>query len=359
MSNKKICIFLPSIGYGGAEINLKRIGELLAKKGYKIVFVIAKTVRVEQTINYQENVDYIFLNSKKTFLSFNKLRKTINHVKPNVVLSTLPTSNLMVVLLKYLKLINCKVVVREANSNFLNWKGSIKNKIKKKLALFTFNNSDGNIFISYELRDNVISNIKNKNHIVIYNPVFTEDFYKKANQEILDLDLNDKEIWVTTSRLEHQKGLDILFNAAYKFINVKNFILLIVGGGSLEDKYKKKYSDLPLKFIGNVDNPLKYLKLADIFFFPSRREGLGNSLIEAQILGKNIISSDCPSGPKEIIKLFENGVLFESENEDELVKTINNFKIKDHNNTSPQIISKFSVTSVGDQYLEFLLENSD
>lgn len=354
----KICIFLPSIGYGGAEINLKRIGELLAKKGFKIVFVIAKNVRLEQTFKNQENLDYIFLNSKKTLSSFNKLRKTINQVKPNVVLSTLPTSNLMVVLLKYLKLIKCKVVVREANSNFLNWQGSMKNIIKKKLALFTFNNSDGNIFISYELRDNVITNIKNENNIVIYNPVLTEDFYIKANQEILDLDLDlsDKEIWVTTSRLEHQKGLDILFNAAYKFMNVKNFILLIVGGGSLEDKYKKKYSDLPLKFIGNVDNPLKYLKIADLFFFPSRREGLGNSLIEAQILGKNIISSDCPSGPKEIIELFENGVLFESENEEELVKVIKNFKIKDHNISSQQTIRKFSVASTGKQYLEFLLK---
>ena len=61
----KICIFLPSIGYGGAEINLKRIGEFLAKKGFKIVFVIAKTVKLEQTFNNQENLEYIFLNSKK------------------------------------------------------------------------------------------------------------------------------------------------------------------------------------------------------------------------------------------------------------------------------------------------------
>ena len=94
----------------------------------------------------------------------------------------------------------------------------------------------------------------------------------------------------------------------------RKFSILVVGDGSQELHYKNMYSDLPITFIGNTQNPIKYLNLADIFFFPSRREGLGNSLIEAQILGINIISYDCPSGPKEIVDVFNNGMLFESEN---------------------------------------------
>ena len=63
----------------------------------------------------------------------------------------------------------------------MNCKGYIKNIIKKKLALFTFNNSDGNIFISNELRDNVEKNIKNKK-ILLFITLFTDDFYDKANE---------------------------------------------------------------------------------------------------------------------------------------------------------------------------------
>ena len=131
-------------------------------------------------------------------------------------------------------------------------------------------------------------------------------------------------------------------------------MLLIVGDGSLENTYKQNYPDLPLKFLGNVDNPLKYLKSADIFFFPSRREGLGNSLIEAQILGKNIISSDCPSGPKEIIDLFKNGVLFESGNVDSLSECIKNMEIRKDISISVEIINKFSVSEVSNKYHQFL-----
>ena len=69
----KICIFLPSIGYGGAEINLKRIGEFLAKKGFKIVFVIAKSVKLEQAFNNQENLEYILTSLEKQLISQNQI----------------------------------------------------------------------------------------------------------------------------------------------------------------------------------------------------------------------------------------------------------------------------------------------
>lgn len=352
----KICIFLPSIGYGGAEINLKRIGEFLAKKGFKIVFIIAKTIKVEQTLNNQENLEYIFLNSKKTLLSINKLRKTINQTKPNIVLSTLPTSNLLVVLLKYLKLINCKVIIREANSNFLNWQGSINNLIKRKLALFTFNNSDGNIFISNELRDNVEKNIKNKKNIVIYNPVFTDDFYEKANARVAEF-VKTKELWVTTSRLENQKGLDIFFDSIPNLLINRDFEVLVVGDGGLLEKYSDKYSSLPITFLGNVDNPIKFLNLADVFVFPSRREGLGNSLIEAQILGLQVVSSDCPSGPKEIIKLFSNGKLFKSNNIESFYEVADSINNLDRKIVDQKIIEEFNLENIANNYLDFLIQS--
>ena len=91
---------------------------------------------------------------------------------------------------------------------------------------------------------------------------------------------------------------------------MRDFEVLVLGAGSKLKEYKSQYSNLPITFLGNVKNPLKYLNIADVFIFPSRREGLGNSLIEAQILGLSIISSDCPSGPKEILMNGKLGDLF-------------------------------------------------
>ena len=346
---------MPTVGYGGAEMSLTRVAQYLSENtDFEIKLIVAKKLKDDLEVKIPETLEVRYLNASRTFFSIFKLMKVINSEKPNAILTTLPTPNFIVTALKKCRLINSKIVLREANSNYLNWGNSFKDKIKGKLAVFAFNNSDANIFISDELKINTEKYISNKTNSVIYNPVFTEDFFSKANELVEGLKFNDKEVWLTTSRLEHQKGLDLLFEAAYQFLDNRNFVLFVVGDGSLESYYRNKYSDLPINFIGNVENPLKYLDKADIFFFPSRREGLGNSLIEAQILGKKIITSNCPSGPKEIVNLFQNGILFESENIDDLVQSINNIQINDNHVASEEIIRKFSVSTVSNQYYELL-----
>ena len=295
-----------------------------------------------------------FRSNPVDIFSLFKLLKFIGNSKPDIILSTLPTPNLMVIILKKLKLINSKVVLREANSNYLNWQNGLLNKIKGQIAIFAFNNSDTNIFISQELQTSLEKIISNRRNITIYNPVLVDNFFEKSLEEVLDFKKPNSELWVTTSRLEHQKGLDLLFEAAYKFLGKRKFSILVVGDGSQELHYKKIYSDLPITFIGNTQNPIKYLNLADIFFFPSRREGLGNSLIEAQILGKNIITSDCPSGPKEIIDVFNNGMLFESENIDKLIEAINNLELSDNKNVNKEIINQFSIEKISSEYYSLI-----
>jgi len=297
-----IVIFLPSVGYGGAEISLIRIANYLSSKNINVNLIIAKKVENELDV-INDSVNIIYLNSSKTVFSIFRLARSINKINPQVVFSTLPTPNFLISLLKFLKLIDTKIVLREANSNFLNWNGNLRNYLNKKLAIFSFNNSDGNIFISNELKHNVEGMIKNHENIVIYNPVLFEDFYEKSIEKV-DNFSKSKELWITASRIEHQKGLDIFFNSLEELLEIRDFEVLVLGAGSKLNEYKSKYSNLPISFLGNVRNPLKYLKIADVFVFPSRREGLGNSLIEAQFLGLSIISSDCPSGPKEIIELL-------------------------------------------------------
>ena len=64
------------------------------------------------------------------------MTKLINKEKPDAILTTLPTPNFIVTVLKKLRLINTKVFLREANSNYLNWNKNLINKIKGKIAVF-------------------------------------------------------------------------------------------------------------------------------------------------------------------------------------------------------------------------------
>jgi N-acetylgalactosamine-N,N'-diacetylbacillosaminyl-diphospho-undecaprenol 4-alpha-N-acetylgalactosaminyltransferase len=96
----------------------------------------------------------------------------------------------------------------------------------------------------------------------------------------------------------------VLMQAFYilKHLPVK---LLVVGSGSLEDTIKQKVRDLGIAekvvFLGFDNNPYKYLQRSDCFVLSSYVEGFPNVLLEALACGKAIVSTDCKSGPREIL----------------------------------------------------------
>ncbi len=84
--------------------------------------------------------------------------------------------------------------------------------------------------------------------------------------------------------------------------------LVILGRGKLRDELQQLAADLHISedvaFPGFVPDPYRYMAHASVFAFTSRWEGLGFVLIEALAVGTPVVSTDCPSGPREIL---ENG----------------------------------------------------
>ena len=74
--------------------------------------------------------------------------------------------------------------------------------------------------------------------------------------------------------------------------------------------------------MGYKKNAHEYLKSFDLFILSSRYEGLPNILIESQVAGTPIISSDCPSGPKEILLNGKLGILYKTGDHIDLYKKI-------------------------------------
>ena len=77
-----------------------------------------------------------------------------------------------------------------------------------------------------------------------------------------------------------------------------------------------------VKLIDFKKNPFNYLKQADIFILTSKYEGLPNVLLEALVLKKFVISSNCPTGPKEILLNGKGGLLFKTGNFSQLSRHI-------------------------------------
>ena len=69
-------------------------------------------------------------------------------------------------------------------------------------------------------------------------------------------------------------------------------------------------------------NPYPYLKRSEVLILSSLFEGLPNVLLESLSLKKFVISSDCPTGPKEILDYGKNGLLFKMKDEKDLLKKL-------------------------------------
>ena len=119
---------------------------------------------------------------------------------------------------------------------------------------------------------------------------------------------------INVGRLVEQKNqIEILLALLRLKNSIKKFRLLILGYGPEKNKLQKFIDENNLKKIVKiifVKNPYKFINMSDVFILSSKYEGLPNVLQEAAYLNKYIISSDCKTGPREIINKYKFGELY-------------------------------------------------
>ena len=150
---------------------------------------------------------------------------------------------------------------------------------------------------------------------VIFNPVFDDSIYQKGREKIAEGIFDKGKITlINAGRLEEQKNHRLLIRAFQLLLaNRENMQLLIIGQGSLDQELKNLVNELGLErnvhLIGFKQNPYAYMAQSDLFVLSSSFEGLPTVLIEAMALGVNVVSTDCPSGPAEILEQGKYGWL--------------------------------------------------
>lgn len=159
---------------------------------------------------------------------------------------------------------------------------------------------------------------------VIYNPVVSEPQSLKAPDHIKRD--GDEKIIGFFGRLHPQKRIDLLISALAKCEFRDSARLLIAGSGTLQPHLERLCRDLGVssrvEFVGHSPDPLKAMKQCDLIVLPSDYEGFGNVLVEAMSVGVQVISSDCPHGPSEILEGGALGQLFPPGDVDALARAI-------------------------------------
>ena len=215
---------------------------------------------------------------------------------------------------------------------------SIENLLKKKSKIKRFgrnlNNYDKVVTICDEMKkeaEELYPFLKSKLE-KCYNPFNFNRIINLAN-DYSELNLKQKELInddyiIAVSRLDLvQKDYNALIEGYKRYLDKGGKSkLYIVGDGPDKEKISKmilnKKMEEKIILLGQMKNPYVWMKNARLFVHSSFYEGLPTVLIEAMICGKVVLSSACPTGPKEILNKYECGVLFEVGDSEELAKKL-------------------------------------
>jgi glycosyltransferase involved in cell wall biosynthesis len=150
---------------------------------------------------------------------------------------------------------------------------------------------------------------------VIYNGFDLHNLRLQSQQGIKLPFAPDKDIpvFISCGRMMPQKGFDVLLQAFAKIRKDMPARLIILGDGPLKEKLALLSQELKicndLYFPGFVSAPAAWFGCSDVFVLSSRAEGFSNVLVEALATGIRIVSTDCPSGPSEVLQAGKYGQL--------------------------------------------------
>jgi len=327
MQNKKIVFLINSLDGGGAERVVSTLLNNLVDS-YDCYLIL-----LEDKISYEldKRIKVIMLdNSSFTqngivkFLSLPllgyKLSKIIKEYNFTQVVSFLYRSNYINILSKYLS--KQKVIISERIAPSSMYADNLlSSKMSKYLIKILYNKADLIIPVSKAIKNDleINFNIKTK-QIVIYNPYDIDNIVKLSKEDIA-IDIDKKNSIITVGSLGKRKNHQLLINAFSKID--KQMKLYILGVGEEEKNLKELTISLNIQdrviFLGFDNNPYKYLSKCTIFILSSNSEGFPNVLVEAMICGCSVISTDCLSGPREILAPDSN-FSYQLKNNIELVK---------------------------------------
>jgi len=303
---------MPSLEGGGVEKNLFLIANFFINKIDKI-----SVITVSKKYKNKFNKKILLITPKYFFWdNFGRLVKYIiclyflffEYLKNKNIIVFCFQGNVFCTI--FCKIFNIKIIIRP-NSSPSGWS---KNFLKKKIFINILKLADKIIVNSIKFK----IELKNKFNIkseCIYNPLNYKEIKKLSKKKASNFFFKKKYLKIiNVGRLVDQKDQLTLLKAINHIKNKVNVNLLIVGEGKnkniLLEYIKKNNLQKIIKIKKYTNNPYPYIKSSDIFVLSSLFEGLPNVLLEAIVLSSFVISSNCPTGPSEILDKGKGGLLY-------------------------------------------------
>lgn len=288
------------------------IAENISNKGFSVEILVLENKGALKN-KVPKNIKIISLNSSRALYSLFGVFKYLRKSKPDVMLSALGHINIVAILAKILSRVKFRLVITEHAVQSILAKKS--NKLKENLIpffiKFFYRFADHVIAVSLGVERNLINtnSISPERITTIYNPIisnFKEENVKKSLIEINENFQNAIYKIVCVGRLAPEKDYITMLKAFEIVKKTLDVHLIILGEGDeraeIETYIKNSNLANYVTLMGFVEEPSSYISACDLLCLSSISEGFGNVLIEALSVGTPVVSTDCPTGPREILK---------------------------------------------------------
>jgi glycosyltransferase involved in cell wall biosynthesis len=361
--NPRVAFFLGSFGGGGVERITARLAHNFVKLGVKIDLILN---RADSTHLWQmpSETRVIDLKTPNLYLSLPGLVRYLKQERPTVLLAADHYLNEIALLAKRLAGVPLRLVVAEHNqlSKTARNATKLKGRLAPIFARFLYPWADGIVAVSEGVARDLaeVASLPLASIETIYNPVINPQMLAKAKEPVEHPWFNSAEVPVIlgVGKLERQKDFPNLIRAFARVRQVQPARLVILGWGPDRSELETLIQTMGLQddvdLPGYVQNPYSYMARAAVFVLSSAWEGLPTVLIEAMALGIPVVSTDCESGPSEILADGKYGYLTPVADSEALADAILQVLSGRVKSIDSSWLTQFDVETATQKYLKIL-----
>jgi glycosyltransferase involved in cell wall biosynthesis len=322
---KKVLLIGSELGKGGAERSISLLSYYLEQK-YDVTLCILSGTDREQF--YKTGNKVVFVDPPKADSTLQKIGAWRHRLRAVRELKRSLQIDVSISFLEGPDYVN--VLTRERERVVLSIRGSkmhdkeiagVKGRLRKQVLIpQLYRRADAIVCVTDALGDELYQHFgvaRSKLH-TIYNFYEIEEIRRKAAEPLTEQEraLFAVPVIITSGRLHMAKEHDKLITILARLNKTRKARLLILGDGPLKKDFAALCEQLGLSwsdwqtsyqpgadvyFMGFQHNAFKYYEHASLFALPSSWEGFPNVLAEALICHKPVVSTDCPTGPREIL----------------------------------------------------------
>lgn len=307
--NPHISLFVPTLEGGGAERIMVMIANGLAEAGEKVDLVVGNAGGPNRIL-VADGVNLVDLDSARMLTAAPKFARYLYRRRPQSVMSAIGHTNIATALLARLFSPRTRVVLSIHNSMAASAHAGLRGRIFLRMERWALKRADHTVTVSDGIRSQLVTlwGLDPAMVTTILNPLEVDKLAEMSASPAGHPWLDDPEapVIIGVGRLVPVKDFETLIRAFALVVDKQEARLVILGEGEELPRLESLVASLGLEevvsFPGFVSNVPAYLGKASVFVLSSLSEGLPGVLLEALACNTQVVSTDCETGPREILE---------------------------------------------------------